>query len=70
MKDLGNQLNKMSMDTDEGDDDTIFLSALSEAMQIATSMVTKEKGEPEKTATKLIPASNKLFVVSIDSILK
>lgn len=70
MSDLGNQLNKMSMDTDEGDDDTIFLSALSEAMQIATSMVKQEKGEPQKTVTQLIPASNKLFVVSIDSILK
>lgn len=70
MSDLGNQLNKMSMDTDEGDEDTIFLSALSEAMQIATSMVKKEKGEPQKTVTQLIPASNKLFVVSIDSILK
>lgn len=69
MKD-GNNLNQMSINTEEGDDDDMFLAALAEATQIAASLIAKEEGAPKKTLSELIAASHSLKLISIENILK
>lgn len=70
MKDIGEQINKMSMQTDEGDDDAIFMASLAQAMQIATAMIKQDKKEPSKPITELVHASERLALITIDTILK
>jgi hypothetical protein len=67
---LGENLNKMSMATEEKDDDDVFFDNLDEGLRIAMALIKTKKSEDNQPGRSLIPASNKLALISIDSILK
>lgn len=58
------------MATEEKDDDDIFFDNLEEGVKIAMALIKTKKPEDKRTVRNLIPASNKLALISIDSILK
>lgn len=72
MKDIniGNDLNKMSMATEEKDDDDMFLDSLAEGLEIAAALTPPKKIEKNRSVFDLIPASNSPISITIDSILR
>ena len=68
---VGNDLNKMSMATEEKDDDDMFLDSLSEGLKIAAAaLISPKKNKESRSVFDLIPASNSPISLTIDSILK
>lgn len=66
----GNKLNKISMQTEDRDEDDIFMDSLSQGIKIAKSALVFENDKRIESNTKLISAANSLYPVSIYTILK
>lgn len=71
MKDVGNELNQLSIATEDPDEDDAFLNSMAEALRIAMPMIRMPKNNNlQRTQSELIPARNHLEPVNLDSILK
>jgi hypothetical protein len=71
MKNIGEQLIQMSMQTEESEDeDLAFMSSLSEGIGIAASYIRPKKPDTQHFTRDLIPASTNTAIVNLLTILK
>jgi hypothetical protein len=67
---IGNSLNSMSMETEDKDDEDVFLDSLNQAMSIASGTVKSRNSKEKKYTVELISASDKLTLINLKTILK
>jgi hypothetical protein len=71
MKNTGDELNQLSMATEDPDEEDAFLNSMAEALSIAMPMIKMPKNNNiQRTVSELIPARNHLEPVDLLSILK
>lgn len=66
----GTKLNDLSIKTEDKDDDDLFMDSLSAGLAIAKNAVDFGKEQKFKSKPTLIRATNSLYPVSIEHILK
>jgi hypothetical protein len=67
---IGNVLNSISMQTEDKDEEDVFLDSLNQAMVIASSVVRSKNRKEQKYTVDLVPASNKITLINLNTILK